>query len=366
MASEDRILNFFPGPSALPEEVLLQAQKEMLNYNGIGYGVMEMSHRSKAFTAINETAEQNCRQLMNIPNNYEVMFLQGGCCGMFSAVPLNLLKEGGSADYVVTGTWSDKAAKEAAKFGKVNLVVPKPDKYIEVPDQSTWNLSDDADYVFYCSNETIGGVEFDFIPQTDKPIVCDMSSNIMTREFDVTKFACIIAGAQKLLGPAGVTMIIIRKDMLSADVRRKECPEVWNFQNQAKMKSVYNTPPCYSIYIMGLVFNWMVARGGVAHFEKQNAVKAQLFYETMNNSNGFYSAIVKEGSRSRVNIPFHVGGEDAVMEKKFVEEALALGMDGLAGHRSVGGCRASFYNAIQLEDVVKLCAFMDGFMKRNC
>lgn len=283
---------------------------------------------------------------------------------MFAAVAMNLLPAGGSADYVVTGTWSDKAAKEAAKHGKVNLVLPKVDKYLEVPSQETWKLSDDADYVYYCANETIGGVEFDFIPKTKAPLVCDMSSNIMTRKFDVTKFACIIAGAQKTLGPAGVTMIIIRDDMLSAERRHAICPEVWNFEVQAKAKSAYNTPPCYAIYMMGLVFKWMLETGGVEHFEEQNKLKAELMYGTMRESGDFYKAIIKEGSQSRMNIPFRVGN-DAELEKKFVAEAKALGLDGLGGHRSVGGCRASFYNAVTLENVRALVAFMLEFQQRN-
>jgi len=334
----------------------------MLNYKGIGYGVMEMSHRSAEFVNICNEAEKDLRQLMNIPNNYKVLFLQGGCTGMFAAVALNLLSVGGKADYLVTGTWSEKAAKEAEKYGAVNWVAPKPEKYLGVPPADTWKFSEDADYVYYCSNETIGGVEFHEIPDVNgKPLVCDMSSNIMTKEFDVTKFACIVAGAQKTLGPAGVTMVIVRDDMIGKE--RKECPTIWSFKKQADLESRLNTPPCYAIYITGLVFKWMVKCGGVQFFEKRNISKSTLFYDSMENSDGFYAAIINKDSRSRVNIPFRVGGPNGneALEKEFVKEAKKRGLDGLAGHRSVGGCRASMYNALTYEDVEKLCEFMKEF-----
>lgn len=363
MASDGRVLNFFPGPSAMPEEVLQQCAKEMLNYKGIGYGVMEMSHRSPEFVNICREAEADCRSLMNIPDNYKILFLQGGCTGMFASVALNLMSVGGTADYIVTGTWSEKAAAEAQKYGKVNWVVEKPKKYLGVPDVATWKLSEEADYVYYCSNETIGGVEFNFIPKTDKPLVCDMSSNIMTREFDVSKFACIIAGAQKLLGPAGVTMIIVRDDMLGR--HQPICPAIWEFKKQVEMESRLNTPPCYSIYVMGLVFKWMKRNGGVSFFENRNIEKAKLFYDAMKGSKGFYQALVNKDSQSRVNIPFLVAHGDDEVQKKFVKQAKAKGLDGLAGHRSVGGCRASFYNAITVEDVKKLTNFMEEFQMEN-
>lgn len=366
MNSEDRVVNFFPGPSALPTEVLQQAAKEMFNYKGIGYGVMEMSHRSKEFVNICQEAEFDLRKLMDIPDEYKILFLQGGCTGMFAAVPLNLLSVSGKADYIVTGTWSEKAALEATKYGEVNWVVPKPDKYLGVPPVNEWKLSEDADYVYYCSNETVGGVEFNFIPDTKgKPLVCDMSSNIMTREFDITKFDCIVAGAQKLLGPAGVTMVIIRESFLGRE--RVECPTIWNFKKQAELESRLNTPPCYSIYITGLVFKWMLKVGGVKYFQEENIKKSKLLYKTMEDSKGFYTAVINKDSQSRVNIPFRVGGPrgDDVIEKKFVQEAKNMGLDGLSGHRSVGGCRVSMYNVITLEDVQQLCAFMESFQLQN-
>lgn len=366
MASEGRVINFFPGPSTLPAEVLHQAAKEMLNYKGMGLGVMEMSHRSKAFANICREAENDIRSLVNIPDNYKVLFLQGGCSGMFAAVPLNFLSVNGKADYIVTGTWSSKAAVEAEKYGNVNLVLPKTDKYVGVPPIEEWKLSDDADYVYYCSNETVGGVEFNFIPEVNgKPLICDMSSNIMTRDIDVTKFACIVAGAQKLMGPAGVTVVIIRDDMLGKE--RKECPTIWNFKKQVDAESRLNTPPCYSIYITGLVLKYMLKQGGISFFEERNIRKAKLLYSTILESRGFYNAIINKDSQSRVNVPFRVGGPkgDERVEKKFVEEAKLKGLDGLAGHRSVGGCRASIYNVITFEDVEKLCNFMKEFQTQN-
>lgn len=366
MAAEGRVINFFPGPSGLPEEVLYQAAKEMLNYRGVGYGVMEMSHRSAEFVNICREAESNLRSLMNIPNNYKVLFLQGGCSGMFAAVALNFLSLNGTADYIVTGAWSEKAAKEAQKYGNVNWVVPKPKKYLGIPSVEEWKLSEDADYVYYCSNETVGGVEFQFVPEVNgKPLVCDMSSNIMTREFDVSKFACIVGGAQKLLGPAGVTLAIVRDDMLGKE--RKECPSIWNFKNQAEQESRLNTPPCYSIYMTGLVFKWMLKSGGVSFFEERNIAKAKLFYDTMETSKGFYAAVINKDSQSRVNIPFRVGGVNGndVLEKEFAAEAKKQGLDGLSGHRSVGGCRASIYNVVTLEDVQKLCNFMKEFQAQH-
>lgn len=364
MANDERVINFFPGPSAIPVEVLHKAAKEMLNYQGLGYGVMEMSHRSKAFETICSEAEQNIRDMMEIPDNYKVLFLQGGCTGMFAAVALNFLPEGKSADYLVTGTWSDKAAIEAEKYGKVNRVFPKTSKYTTIPPKKDWKHDTDAAYVYYCSNETVGGIEFNEIPETNGvPLICDMSSNIMTRQFDVTKFACIVGGAQKLLGPAGVTIVIVRDDMLGNE--RKECPTIWNFKKQAVMESRLNTPPCYSIYIMGLVLKWMKSEGGVKVFEERNARKAKLFYDTMQRSNGFYEAVIDPIARSRVNIPFRVGKGDSNLEKKFVEESKKQGLDGLAGHRSVGGCRASMYNAVTYDDVKTLVTFMKEFQLTN-
>ncbi|XP_002158901.3 probable phosphoserine aminotransferase isoform X1 [Hydra vulgaris] len=362
MSFQERVVNFFPGPSALPIEVLQQASNEMLNYNGMGYGVMEMSHRSSQFISICNQAEADTRELLNIPENYKILFLQGGCTGMFAAVAMNFLTENGIADYLVTGTWSEKAASEASKYGRVNLVVPKVAKYTGIPPTETWQLSKDADYFYYCSNETIGGIEFDFIPETNgKPLVCDMSSNIMTRKLDISKFACIIAGAQKLLGPAGVVLVIVREDLIGKQL--KICPSIWNFKEQVELGSSLNTPPCYSIYITGLVLKWMKKLGGLEYFEKQTHEKSQLLYNTIADSKGFYTALVEVKSQSRLNISFRVGGPngDESVEKSFVQLAKERGLDGLSGHRSVGGCRASIYNTISLADVERLSIFMKEF-----
>lgn len=357
----ERVTNFLAGPSSLPVEVLQQAASEMLNYKNLGLGVMEMSHRSKEFAEICSDAENDMRTLMEIPENYKILFMQGGCTGMFAAVALNFLK--GKADYICTGTWSEKAAKEAEKYGKVNYVVPKPAKYLEVPSRDQWNLSEDADYLYFCYNETVGGIEFDSIPDSKGiPLIVDMSSNIMTRHINVNQFACVIAGAQKNLGPAGVTMVIVREDMLGNE--KTICPSIWNFKKQVEMQSRLNTPPCYSIYITGLVFKWILKNGGIEAFHNGNIKKSDLLYETIKASGGFFKAIVNEGSRSRVNIVFRVG-EGEVMEKKFVEEARLKGLHGLSGHRSVGGCRASLYNPITLQQVQLLSQFMKEFQVEN-
>lgn len=360
----ERVANFLAGPSSLPVEVLQQAASEMLNYRKQGFGVMEMSHRSKEFAEICTEAEADMRKLMNIPKEYKVLFLQGGCTGMFAAVAMNFLK--GKADYICTGTWSEKAAKEAEKYGQVNYVVPKPEKYLGVPSTDQWKLSPDADYVYYCFNETVGGVEFENIPETNGvPLIVDMSSNIMTRKIDITKFAAVIAGAQKNLGPAGLTMVIAREDMLGKE--QKICPTVWNFKKQADAESRLNTPPCYCIYMTGLVFKWILKNGGVDYFHDLNTKKSKLLYDTIDDSLGFYKPIINEGSRSRVNIVFRVGGPqgDIDVEKKFVEKAKENGLVGLSGHRSVGGCRASLYNPVTLEQVQKLCKFMKDFQMQN-
>jgi len=301
--TKERVANFLVGPSSLPVEVLQQAASEMINYKDLGFGVMEMSHRSKEFALICSEAENNMRTLMGIPENYKVLFMQGGCTGMFAAVAMNFLK--GKADYICTGTWSEKAAKEAEKYGTVNYVVKKPEKYLGVPSIEEWKLSDDADYVYFCYNETVGGVEFNSIPETKGiPLVVDMSSNIMTRHVDVSKFACVIAGAQKNLGPAGLTMVIVREDMLGRE--HSICPAIWNFKKQVEMDSRLNTPPCYNIYMTGLVFKWILKNGGIETFHENNTKKSELLYETIETSGGFFKPIVNQGSRSRVNVVFRV------------------------------------------------------------
>lgn len=360
-----RVLNFSPGPAKLPEEVLLQAQKELLNYGNLGISVMEMSHRSADFAKIVNDAENDLRELLNIPENYKVLFLQGGGTGQFAAVPLNLGKEGGSADYIVTGAWSAKAAKEAEKYLKVNPVFKKLDKYDRIPPQTEWNLDPNASYVYYCANETVHGVEFDFVPETNGvPLVCDMSSNFLSRPVDVNKYGLIYAGAQKNVGCAGVTVVIAREDLISSP--SPQCPVVFDYKVQAGMNSLYNTPPTYSIYIMGLVFKWLKRIGGIPEINRINQMKADLLYDLIDTSDGFYCGTVEKKSRSRMNAPLRISspGGDQELEKKFVEEAAAQNMIQLKGHRSVGGIRVSMYNAVKLDDVKALADFMRTFRQK--
>merc|ERR1712179_147911 len=284
-----KVINFAAGPAKLPEQVLEKAQKEFLNYAGTGVSVMELSHRGADFSKILNDAENTLREVMDIPDNYKVIFLQGGGNGQFAAVPLNLmgLKESKSADYITTGSWSAKAAKEATKYGKVNLVLPKVDKYTTIPDESTWTLNPEASYVHYCANETIHGVEFQFVPDTKGvPLVADMSSNILSKKIDVSKFALIYAGAQKNIGCAGVTLVIARDDMIGHAL--PECPTFLDYKIQAGANSCYNTPPTYSIYIMGLVFAWVKNQGGAEAMEQTRNKKSEALYNLIDGSNGFY------------------------------------------------------------------------------
>ncbi|XP_062874049.1 phosphoserine aminotransferase [Trichomycterus rosablanca] len=361
-----KVFNFGAGPAKLPQSVLLQAQKELLDYNGLGISVLEMSHRTADFSQILNSTEALLRELLKIPENYKVLFLQGGGSGQFSAVPLNLigLKEGRCADYIVTGAWSSKAAKEAEKYGNVNVVHPKLDKYTCIPDRSSWTLDPSASYVYYCCNETVHGVEFNFIPDTkDVILVSDMSSNFLSREVDVSKFGLIYAGAQKNVGCAGVTVVIVRQDLLGKAL--KECPIVFDYQVQAANNSLYNTPPCYSIYIMKLVLEWIKSSGGTEAMEKLSKQKSSLIYDLIDSSNGFYSCPLDVECRSRVNVPFHIGSEDCneALEKLFLDGASKRGMISLKGHRSVGGIRASLYNAVTLEETRALAAYMNEFLK---
>ncbi|KAG8455272.1 hypothetical protein GDO86_001466 [Hymenochirus boettgeri] len=358
------VVNFGAGPAKLPQSVLLEAQKDMVNYKGLGISILEMSHRSSDFTKILNTTEVCLRELLDIPDNYKVLFLQGGGSGQFSAVPLNLigLKESKTADYVVTGAWSAKAAKEAEKYGKVNIVHPKLGSYTEIPDPSTWNLNPEASYVYYCANETVHGVEFQFVPGVNGAVlVCDMSSNFLSKPIDISKFGVIFAGAQKNIGCAGVTVVIVREDLLGHAL--KECPTFLDYNIQAGNGSLYNTPPSFSIYIMGLVLEWIKNNGGAASMEKLSSIKSDIIYSSIDQSNGLYVCLVEEKSRSKMNIPFRIGNikGDCDLEKKFLEGAAKLGMISLKGHRSVGGIRASLYNAVTVEDVQKLADFMRDF-----
>lgn len=363
MATAKKVINFGAGPSKLPEQVMEEVQKELVNYKNTGISVMEMSHRSSDYSTINTNTQNLARDLLKIPDNYSVMFLQGGGTGLFAAVGMNLMSKTGSADYIVTGSWSAKAAKEAEKYGKVNLVLPKRDKYLEIPDPASWKLNPNASYVYYCDNETVNGVEFPYIPDTKGvPLVADMSSNFMSRPIDVEKFGVIFAGAQKNIGPAGVVMVIIRKDLLGSPM--PICPLILDFTVMNKDNSLHNTPPTFSIFVMMRVLEWMKNEGGVEEMERRAVEKSSLVYNAIDASEGFYVCPVKPECRSRMNVPFRISAGEA-LETKFLSEAQKRGMMQLKGHRSVGGIRASIYNAVTVDETKFLVNFMNEFRKAN-
>ncbi|XP_015589910.1 probable phosphoserine aminotransferase [Cephus cinctus] len=354
------VINFGAGPAKIPQEVLKNVQRELLSYANTKISILELSHRSNDFKKIIDDAQASVRDLLNIPDNYKVLFMQGGGTGLFAAVPLNLMYKSGTADYLVTGSWSAKAAKEAGKYGKVNLVLPKQSKYTEIPDPSTWNLDPNAAYVYYCDNETVHGVEFNYIPETNGvPLVADMSSNILSRPFDISKFAVIFAGAQKNIGPAGVTLVIVRDDVLGNAM--SVCPTIFDFSVMANDNSVHNTPPTFQIYVMGRVFDWIKRNGGVEGMEKLANLKSKVIYDIIEESKGFYTCPVRRDVRSRMNIPFRIGNNDEELEQEFLSGAVARGMLQLKGHRSVGGIRASLYNAVTEEDTQTLASYMRWF-----
>jgi len=353
-----RVFNFSAGPAALPEEVLQQAAAEMVDWHGSGQSVMEMSHRGKEFIAIAQAAEADLRELMGIPANYKVLFLQGGASLQFEMIPMNLMGAKGTADYVHTGEWAKKAIKAAKNFGKVNVVATAEDKnFSYAPAQATWKTDPGAAYLHYTGNETIGGVEFNWIPETgDVPLVCDMSSNILSRAIDVSKFGLIYAGAQKNIGPAGLTIVIIRDDLIG---KGQPAPSaMMDYKTHADAESMYNTPPTYAIYIAGLVFQRLKRLGGLAAAEAANVAKAKLLYDYL-DATDFYNNPVAQGDRSRMNVPFTL--KDAALDEEFLKGAKARGMVQLKGHRSVGGMRASIYNAMPIEGVEALVAYMKEF-----
>lgn len=364
-AAPNRVPNFSAGPATIPNAVLSRAQEELLDWQGRGMSVMEVSHRSKEYIAITEKAEAKLRSLMDIPDNYKVLFLQGGASLQFSAIPLNLLN-GGRADYLTTGTWSGKAVKEAQRYGKlglgeVNVVATgKDSNFTDVPAQSDWNLSKDAAYFHYCANETIHGVQIFEPPQVDAPIIADMSSCILSQPIDVSKFGMIYAGAQKNIGPAGLIIVIIREDLLGK--ASEWCPLLMNYEHQAEKESMSNTPATYSWYLAGLVFEWLEEQGGVAAIAKINQQKADLLYKTIDDSS-FYSNPVDPKYRSIMNVPFTLA--DSSLDKVFLEESEAAGLMNLKGHRDVGGMRASIYNAVSLDWVQQLVDFMIAFEKKH-
>lgn len=353
-----RVYNFAAGPAVLPEEVLKEAAEEMLDYKGTGMSVMEMSHRSKAFEGIIQDAEKDLRDLMNIPDNYKVLFLQGGGSTQFAMVPMNLMKNK-VADYIITGQWAKKAAAEAEKFGKVNRIASSADKtFTYIPDLKNIEISDDADYVYICHNNTIYGTTYHDLPDTKgKILVADMSSDILSEPIDVTKYGLIFAGVQKNIGPAGTVVVIIREDLITEDVL-EGTPTMLQYKIHADNKSLYNTPPAYGIYICGKVFKHLKKLGGLEAMKKRNEEKAKILYDYLDSSELFSGTVVKE-DRSLMNVPFVTGNEE--LDAKFVKEAKAAGIENIKGHRTVGGMRASIYNAMPIEGVKYLVEFMKKF-----
>ena len=346
----------------MPEEVLQEAAAEMMDYKGCGMSVMEMSHRSKEFDNIIKEAEQDLRDLLNIPDNYKVLFLQGGASQQFSAIPMNLMKNG-VADYIVTGQWAKKAYQEACRYGKAVKVASSEDKtFSYIPDCSDLPIDDDADYVYICENNTIYGTKFKTLPNTKgKTLVADVSSCFLSEPMDVTKYGVIYGGVQKNIGPAGVVIVIIREDLIRDDVM-EGTPTMLKYKTQADAGSLYNTPPCYGIYICGKVFKWLKKQGGLEGMKERNEKKAKILYDFLDQSKLFKGTVVKE-DRSLMNVPFVTGDKD--MDAKFIAEATAAGFVNLKGHRTVGGMRASIYNAMPIEGVQKLVEFMEKFEKEN-
>lgn len=357
-----RVYNFSAGPAVLPEEVLKEAAEEMLDYNGTGMSVMEMSHRSKAFEEIITDAEKSLRELMNIPDNYKVLFLQGGGSQQFAMIPMNLMKNR-VADYIKTGQWSKKAIEEAKIYGQVNVIASSEDKnYTYIPDLKNLKISDDADYVYICHNETVHGIKYNDIPKIgDKILVADMSSDFLSEPVDVSKYGLIYAGAQKNIGPAGVVVVIIREDLIKDDVLAGT-PTMLKYKIHADNKSLYNTPPAYGIYICGKVFKWLQNKGGLEAMKKINEKKAAILYDYLDSSCMFKGTVAKK-DRSLMNVPFITGSDE--LDAKFVKAAKVAGFENIKGHRSVGGMRASIYNAMPIEGVKALVEFIKKFEEEN-
>ncbi len=358
-----KVFNFSAGPAVLPEEVLRLAAEEMLDWHGSGQSVMEMSHRGKEYMGIHAQAEADLRELMGIPSNYKVLFLQGGATMQFAQIPINLLRGKASADYVNTGEWSKKAIKEAKLFCKVNIAASSEDrKFTYVPAQADWKRDPDAAYLHFCSNETIGGVEFNWVPEAlgDVPLVADVSSTFLSRPVDVSRYGLIYGGAQKNIGPAGLAIVIVRDDLIGH--APAGTPTMLDYKPQADNDSMLNTPPTFAVYIAGLVFEWLKRQGGIAAIEKRNIEKSQLLYDYLDTT-GFYSNPVATGDRSRMNVPFTL--KDAALDEPFLKGAQQRGMLQLKGHRSVGGMRASIYNAMPIEGVRALVEYMREFEKQH-
>ena len=357
-----RVYNFSAGPSMLPESVLKKAAEEMLDYHGCGQSVMEMSHRSKVFQSIIDEAEALVRELMNVPDNYKVLFLQGGASTQFAAIPLNFMNKNGKAAYIVTGQWAKKAYQEALKYGDAKVVASSADKtFSYIPKTTNADFRKDADYVYYCMNNTIYGTLFNYIPDTgDIPLICDVSSCFMSEPLDVSKFAVLYGGAQKNIAPAGLVIAIVREDMLGN--ARDITPTMLNYKVHADNGSMYNTPPCYIIYMCKLVLEWIKSKGGIEGIGKLNREKAAILYDFLDSSKMFKGTVVKE-DRSLMNVPFVTDSDE--LNAKFIKEAEENGFVNLKGHRSVGGMRASIYNAMPIEGVKKLVEFMKKFEEEN-
>ena len=357
-----RIYNFSAGPAVLPEEVLMEAAQEMMDYQGTGMSVMEMSHRSKPFQKIIDEAQQDLRDLMNIPDNYKVLFLQGGASQQFAMIPMNLMKNG-VADYIITGQWAKKAYEEAKKYGQANAIASSADKtFSYIPDCSDLPVSENADYVYICENNTIYGTKFKKLPNTKgKTLVADVSSCFLSEPVNVEDYGVIYGGVQKNIGPAGVVIVIIREDLITDDVL--ECtPTMLKYKIHADNDSLYNTPPAYGIYICGKVFKWLKKMGGLEVMQKLNEEKAKILYDFLDSSTMF-KGTVEKADRSLMNVPFVTGNQE--LDEKFIKEATAAGFVNLKGHRTVGGMRASIYNAMPKEGVEKLVTFMKEFEKNN-
>lgn len=357
----DRVFNFSPGPATLPYEVLQKASQDVVNFQETGIGLIEISHRSKEFMAVTDAAEASLRELMHIPDNYKVLFLQGGASSQFFMIPMNLLGKGKKATYLNTGTWAKKAIKEAQLFGEIEVAFSsEKSNFNRVPKHDEYTVAEDSEYLYYVSNNTIYGTEFAETPASEKMLISDMSSDILSRPVDVSRFGLIFAGAQKNLGPAGVTIVIIREDLL--DRTPANTPTMLAYKTHADKGSMFNTPPCFAIYVVGEVLKWLKKMGGVAAIEKINREKADLLYSAI-DSGDYYRGHAEKDSRSLMNIAFNLPTPE--LEAKFIAEAAAIGLNGLKGHRSIGGCRASIYNAFPVEGVVKLVAFMKDFAAKN-
>jgi phosphoserine aminotransferase len=362
MTTVTRILNFSAGPAVLPLDVLEEVQRDLVALPGVGMSILEISHRSKAFDEIIQGCEADLRTLAGIPSNYHVLFLQGGASLQFSMVPMNLLPQGGSADYIVTGSWAEKAVKEAKRVGAVKIAAStQSENFARIPAQEELQLDPQAAYVHYTTNNTIFGTEWQYVPEVGAvPLVADASSDIFSGPMDVSKYALIYAGAQKNLAPAGVTLVIVRDDMVARTPA--SLPTMLQYKLHAENKSLYNTPPVFAIYVMRLVLRWLIKSGGLAAIDRVNRRKADKLYAEIDRT-GFYRAHAKEGSRSRMNVTFRLPSEE--LEKKFVKESAAAGLDGLKGHRSVGGLRASIYNAFPEAGIDALVQFMQEFERKN-